>query len=89
MPPKAIADPKVKTPSLFRSTSLARTPLGNILSAILSTSHFPERTPSTRSDSDEIKREDTPIRNILIARKKHPVSTPRIKESGSPILQDK
>ena len=88
MSPKAIADPKVKTPGLFRSTSLARTPPGSISSAILSTSHFSERTSSTTSDSDEIEREDTPMRNVLTARKKHPVSTPRVEESGSPILQD-
>jgi len=28
------------------------------------------------------------MRNVLTARKKHPVSTPRVEESGSPILQD-
>ena len=86
MPPKAIADPKVKTPGLFRSTGLARTPPGSISSAILSTSHFPERTPSMTSDSDEIEREDTLMRNILITRKKHPVSIFRVKESSSPVL---
>ena len=86
MPPKAIADPKIKTPGLFRSTGLARTPLGNISSAILSISHFPERTPSTTSDSDEIEREDISIRNMLIVRKKYLVSISRVEESGSSIL---
>ncbi len=86
MPPKAIADPKIKTLNLFRSIRLARTPPDNISSAILSTSHFPEGTPSTISDSDEIEREDTFIKNILTARKKYPVSTPRVEESDNPIL---
>ena len=86
MPPKAIADPKIKTPDLFRSTDLARTPPGNISSAILNTSHFSEKTPSTTSDNHEIERKDTPIKNVLTARKKHPISTLRIEESDNLIL---
>ena len=89
MSPKAIADPKVKTPGLFRSTGLARTPFSNISSVILSISHFFERTLNMTSDSDEIDREDTFIRNVLIARKKYLVSISRIEESGSFILLNK
>ncbi len=89
MPPKAIADPKVKIPGLFRSTGLARIPSGSISSVILSIFHFSERTSSTTSDSDEIEREDTSMRNILTARKKYLVSISRVEESGSPILLDK
>ncbi len=85
MLPKAIADPKVKISDLFRSTGLARTPFSSI-SRMLSTSHFNERTPNTTSDNDEIEREDTLMRNILITRKKHPVSIFRVKESSSPVL---
>ena|SRR6266498_2566256 len=89
MPPKANTDSKIKTTDLFRPNGLTRTPPGTISRAFPSIPHFPERTPSTASDSnEEIEREDTPMKNLLTARKKQPVSTHQVQESGSPILPE-
>ena len=86
MPPKAIADLKVKILDLFRSISLVRTSSGSILNIILSISYFIERTLNTTSDSDKIERKNTFIKNMQTARKKYLINISRVEESGSFIL---